>query len=168
MRPPTGQITLAGGAGLLALALAIAGCGHASPAATVKRPPPAAPREVIRSAGKHESCREAQELVKRQNRHIEQHDREVRAGTLAAAHLPLEIVKLCLAPERHPPRFETLAAVERQLAAGQVRSALIVKRVRRLHITLDSGRTAAVEYARHQEALVVSELKHAGVAITIE
>jgi len=156
------------GPGLLGCALAIAGCGHSARTTTVTARTPAATPTTATAPTRLESCREEERAIQRQNRGIERHNREVREGTVAGKALPLQIEKLCLPPERHPPRFETLAVAEGQLAAGQVRSALVVKRYRRLHLTLDTGQSAAIEYGRHQEAVVVAELRQAGVPITIE
>lgn len=158
--------------GLLACLLATAGCGHSASHATATVPVPApapAQKPAVGATGTRlEECHAEDASIKKQNRSVEQHNNEVRAGEIPGPALPLQIEKLCLPPERHPPRFETLAVVERQLAAEEVRSAVIVKRDRRLHITLRTGQTAAIEYARHQEAAVVRELHRAGVPITVE
>lgn len=150
---------------ILLCALAIAGCGKASNSVTVKKDTPAPTQTVAVGTSRLEKCRQEDRAIQKQNRLIERRNSEV---TSPGRTLPLQIEKLCLPPERHPPLFETLAVVERQLAANQVQSALIVKRYRRLHIKLSTGQTAAIEYARHQYAHVVFELRAAGVEVKIE
>jgi hypothetical protein len=62
---------------------------------------------------------------------------------------------------------EGVAALESQLAAGEVQAATINKRIRTVHLTLSDGRKVLLRYAAHEEPRVAAELAAKGVPVTI-
>ena len=62
---------------------------------------------------------------------------------------------------------ESTAAYEQQLAAGQIQSVIINKRVGSLRITLKNGEHVLIHYAAHQEPTIYAALIAKGVAVTI-
>ena len=62
---------------------------------------------------------------------------------------------------------ESEQAFRQQLAARQIRSAIINKRLRSLRLTLEDGRHVKARYPKHTEPKVASELRHAGARVTV-
>lgn len=62
---------------------------------------------------------------------------------------------------------ESLSTYERQLAAGQIASVAINKRLRRLHITLKDGSQALALYPAHTFVTVTEALAAKGVPVTV-
>jgi hypothetical protein len=56
---------------------------------------------------------------------------------------------------------------EQELAAGQIASATINRRVRSVRLTLKDGRHVLVRYPAHQESRVSAQLKARGVTVAI-
>jgi hypothetical protein len=62
---------------------------------------------------------------------------------------------------------ESFQAYQKQLAAGEIKSAEINKKVRSVHIALKDGRYVLAKYAAHEEPKVVAalEAKHVPVSV---
>src|SRR5438477_9796496 len=83
---------------------------------------------------------------------------------LAFAALPSATMA---APETISYEHEGEAAFRQQLAAHQIRSAIINKRLRSLRLTLKDGRHVLARYPPHAEPKVARELKAKRVHVTI-
>ena len=83
---------------------------------------------------------------------------------LAFAALPAATMA---APETISYEHESEAAFRQQLAAHQIRSAIINKRLRSLRLTLKDGRRVLARYPPHAEPKVARELKAKRVHVTI-
>lgn len=64
-------------------------------------------------------------------------------------------------------KHESEAAFAQQLAAKQIRSAIVNKRLRTLRLTLKDGTHVLAKYPKHQEPQTVARLKARGVAVTV-
>jgi hypothetical protein len=64
-------------------------------------------------------------------------------------------------------KHESEGEFAKQLAARQIRSAAVNKRLRTLRLTLKDGTRVLARYPAHQEPQTVSKLKAHGVAVTV-
>jgi hypothetical protein len=62
---------------------------------------------------------------------------------------------------------ESLQQYEKQLAAGEIQSATINKKVRSVHLTLKDGSHVLAKYAAHEEPKVASALQAKGVPVSV-
>jgi hypothetical protein len=62
---------------------------------------------------------------------------------------------------------ETVQEYEKQLAASQIQSATVNKRVRSIHLTLKDGRHVLVKYGAHEEPKYAAQLRAKGVPVTV-
>jgi hypothetical protein len=62
---------------------------------------------------------------------------------------------------------ESLQQYEKQLAAGEIKSATVNKKVRSVHLTLKDGRHVLAKYAAHEEPKVAAALEAKGVPVSI-
>jgi hypothetical protein len=62
---------------------------------------------------------------------------------------------------------ESFQEYEKQLAAAEIKSVTINKKVRSVHITLKDGRHVLAKYAAHEEPKVASALEAKGVPVSI-
>jgi ATP-dependent Zn protease len=62
---------------------------------------------------------------------------------------------------------ESEQAFRQQLAARQIRSAIINKRLRSVRLTLKDGRHVKARYPKRTEPKVASELRHAGAKVSV-
>jgi hypothetical protein len=65
-------------------------------------------------------------------------------------------------------KMESLQGFEKQLAAGQIQSVTINKRVASLHVTLKNGEHWLAHYGKHEEPKQAAALKAKGVPVTVE
>jgi ATP-dependent Zn protease len=86
----------------------------------------------------------------------------IRRSSPALAVLPLALVVLALAASAAPAAVhyvdETYHEYETQLKEGQIREAVINKRLRTIRITLSDGRHVRAQYPRHEEPHVMKQL----------
>ncbi len=64
-------------------------------------------------------------------------------------------------------QHESEGAFAQQLAAKQIQSAIVNKRLRTLRLTLKDGRHVLAKYPKHQEPVMVAKLKARGVTVTV-
>jgi hypothetical protein len=62
---------------------------------------------------------------------------------------------------------ESFQQYEKQLAAREIKSATINKKVRSVHLTLKDGRHVLAKYAAHEEPKVAAALEAKGVPVTV-
>lgn len=83
---------------------------------------------------------------------------------LACAGLPL-----CAGAAAAEVKYthESLRQYEKQLAGGQIREVTINKKVRSVHVTLNSGQHVLAKYAAHEEPKVKAALEAKGVPVHV-
>jgi hypothetical protein len=93
-------------------------------------------------------------------------NRLTRALTLAAC-LALALIVAPAANAAITYEHESEAAFAQQLAAKQIQSATINKRLRIVHLRLTDGRYVLARYPKHQAPQTAAKLKAHGVAVTV-
>jgi hypothetical protein len=82
------------------------------------------------------------------------------AGPLASIATAAEATTIVYAPESE-------ATFARQLAAKQVESVIVNKRLRSLRVTLKDGSHVLVKYPKHEEPATVAKLHAKNAAVTV-
>jgi hypothetical protein len=92
------------------------------------------------------------------------------AGLTVAIALLACVAGLALSPAAFAaPKYqkESEAEFQRQLSAGEIREAIINKRVRSVRVTLTDGSRRLARYPAKQEPRVFTELRAKGVSVTV-
>jgi hypothetical protein len=82
------------------------------------------------------------------------------AGPLASVASAAEETPIVYAPESE-------ATFAQQLAAKQIESVIVNKRLRSLRVTLKDGSHVLVKYPKHQEPATVAKIQAKGVTVTV-
>jgi ATP-dependent Zn protease len=88
--------------------------------------------------------------------------------------LPVLVLALAAAPSQAAEGTtgvhwtkETLQEFNKQLAAGEIKSVTVNKRVRSLHLTLKDGRHMLFKYGAHEEPKYAAQLQAKHVPVTV-
>jgi ribosomal protein S11 len=82
------------------------------------------------------------------------------AGPLAGVATAAEETTIVYTPESE-------ATFAQQLAAKQIESVIVNKRLRSLRVTLKDGSHVLVKYPKHQEPATVAKIQSKGVSVTV-